>query len=59
MAEEPHNLTSIADGISKDDESVMRDLLKLVKGLSPISVAPMVEGVVADDQAYGEQFEFE
>ena len=59
MAEEPQNLITIADSISHDDESVMRDLLNLVKAISPISVAPMVEGVVADDRPYGEQFQFE
>lgn len=59
MAEEPQNLMTIADGISQDDASVMRDVLKRVKGISPISVAPVVEGMIADDRVYGEQFEFE
>lgn len=42
-----------------DDMSVMRVLLHTVKGLSPISTAPQLEAVAADDGSYGEQFEFE
>ena len=41
-----------------DDMSVMRELLHTVKGLSPISVAPVLETVAVDDQSF-EQFEFE
>lgn len=55
MAEETHQL---ADEITHDDESVMSHLLKTVKGLSPISLAPVVDSIV-DDNHMIEQFEFE
>ena len=55
MAEETHQL---ADEITHDDESVMSHLLQTVKGLSPISLAPVIDSVV-DDNHMIEQFEFE
>ena len=57
MAEENHH--QIIDDITHDDESVMSHLLKTVKGLSPISMAPIVDSVVLDSGLVSEQFEFE
>lgn len=55
MAEETHQL---ADEITHDDESVMSHLLQTVKGLSPISLAPVIDDALGDGFS-GEQFEFE
>jgi hypothetical protein len=56
MAEEHH----LHDEINHDDQSVMSQLLQTVKGLSPISLAPVIDSAFADDtSSTGEQFEFE
>lgn len=56
MAEEHH----LHDEINHDDQSVMSQLLQTVKGLSPISLAPAVDSVLADDTTSSrEQFQFE
>jgi len=56
MAEEHH----LHDEINHDDQSVMSQLLQTVKGLSPISLAPAMDSVLADDSRMTrEQFEFE
>jgi len=59
MAEEntTHDYASLT---SHDDMSVMRVLLHTVKGLSPVSVAPVLEMVLDDSPAQAaEAFEFE
>jgi hypothetical protein len=56
MAEEHH----LHDEINHDDQTVMSQLLKTVKGLSPISLAPVIDSPFVDDVGtVGEQFEFE
>ena len=42
-----------------DDMSVMRELLRSVKGLSPISLAPVVDEVLSGERAVTEQYQFE
>lgn len=56
MAEENHGLY---DETTHDDQSVMRQLLMTVKGLSPTSMAPMADSALAQSQQSIEQFQFE
>ena len=59
MAEEntTHDYATITN---HDDMSVMRVLLHTVKGLSPVSVAPVLEMAMDDSPAQAvEAFEFE
>ena len=58
MAEE-NNKTEDARFLGLDDMSVMRELLRSVKGLSPISMAPVVDEVFSDDRQVAEQYQFE
>ena len=48
MAEETHQHADI-DDVSHDDMTVMSSLLRTVKGLSPISTAPVLEDIALDD----------
>lgn len=57
MAEETHTPESFDQFVS-DDMSVMRELLHVVKGLSPTSMSPAT-AMVVDDENATEQFEFE
>lgn len=57
MAEETHE--NDADFIGTDDMSVMRVLLRTVKGISPTSLAPVIDEVVQNNREYREQYEFE
>lgn len=55
MAEEHH----LHDEINHDDQTVMSQLLKTVKGLSPTSLAPVFDSALGDESSLAEQFQFE
>ena len=50
MAEEKHQ--NQFDEVTHDDMQVMKTLLQTVKGLSPISTAPVLIGIESDELQY-------
>lgn len=59
MAEEKESPVEQLIGEFSDDMSAMRTVLRSVRGSSPISVAPIVDPILVDDNDYGEQYQFE
>ncbi|GEM_PF-2289280 len=57
MAEETHENDTELFGT--DDMSAMRVVLRSVKGVSPISLAPVIDEVMMDSRQYSEQYQFE
>lgn len=57
MAEENHD--NDTEFLGLDDMSAMRVVLRTVKGISPISLAPVIEEVLPDERQYAEQYQFE
>ena len=58
MAEETHDQDE-TDFFGSDDQTAMRTVLRMVKGSSPISLAPVIDDIGMDDRPYSEQFQFE
>lgn len=58
MAEEKHdeNETTL---LGIDDMAAMRAVLRTVKGISPISLAPAIDDVVTSSRTDAEQYQFE